>query len=379
MSDTGIPADARDRDWRIDFWRGFAILMIFVNHLGPNVLTTFTTRHWGFSDAAELFVFLSGISFAAAFARRAHINRAFAIWSAARRMMRLYVHHLGLFLALGLLCAGYFSLTGSDALVRALQFGPFFERTETVLMRVATLTFLPSYTDILPLYIALTGFVAVLFYVAGMRPLRWLLASGALYILCSQLHLNFRADLSDRQWFFNPFAWQLLFVTGCAVWCVRDDSRFQTLMRMPAALALSGYIVGFGIVAAAPWTLDGALSDWRPFGDAIDPFLDKQNLSPLRYIHFLAAAHLATAVVSRDSWLRDTAAGRVFCVVGRNALPAFLFSTVLTGITLAGFIHWGHGFVAASCTGVVGVGAICLFAWARETTASGLMRLSRAH
>ena len=55
-----------DRLERIDLFRGLALWLIFIDHLPTNLLTWLTLRNYGFSDAADVFVLLAGIS--AAFA-----------------------------------------------------------------------------------------------------------------------------------------------------------------------------------------------------------------------------------------------------------------------------------------------------------------------
>ena len=50
------------RDLRIDFFRGLALYMIFVDHVTGDPLSMLTYRILGFSDAAEIFVILSGIA-----------------------------------------------------------------------------------------------------------------------------------------------------------------------------------------------------------------------------------------------------------------------------------------------------------------------------
>src|SRR3954447_8726570 len=57
-----LPASAAGgRDVRIDFLRGVALLVIFVDHIARNPLSAFTPQALGLSDAAEAFVFMSGI------------------------------------------------------------------------------------------------------------------------------------------------------------------------------------------------------------------------------------------------------------------------------------------------------------------------------
>src|ERR1700712_2433328 len=46
----------------IDFWRGFALITIFVNHIPGNFVERFSYRNLSLSDSAELFVLLAGWS-----------------------------------------------------------------------------------------------------------------------------------------------------------------------------------------------------------------------------------------------------------------------------------------------------------------------------
>lgn len=50
------------RDPRLDVLRGMALVMIFINHVPGNFWEDWTSRNFGFSDAAEGFVLMAGIS-----------------------------------------------------------------------------------------------------------------------------------------------------------------------------------------------------------------------------------------------------------------------------------------------------------------------------
>src|SRR6185312_10125347 len=49
-----------ERDVRLDFFRGIGLWMIFLDHIPHDVVSWLTLRNYGFSDAAEFFVFISG-------------------------------------------------------------------------------------------------------------------------------------------------------------------------------------------------------------------------------------------------------------------------------------------------------------------------------
>jgi len=56
-----LPVAATERELRLDLFRGLALWLIFIDHLPPNILTWFTIRNYGFSDATEIFIFISAI------------------------------------------------------------------------------------------------------------------------------------------------------------------------------------------------------------------------------------------------------------------------------------------------------------------------------
>ena len=57
------------RDFRLDLFRGLANWAIFLDHIPHEVLNWITIKNYGFSDAADLFVFISGYTAAFVFGR----------------------------------------------------------------------------------------------------------------------------------------------------------------------------------------------------------------------------------------------------------------------------------------------------------------------
>src|SRR4051812_49898925 len=58
-----------ERELRLDLFRGMALWLIFIDHLPPNILTWLTIRNYGFSDATEIFIFISGYTAAFVYGR----------------------------------------------------------------------------------------------------------------------------------------------------------------------------------------------------------------------------------------------------------------------------------------------------------------------
>jgi len=83
------------RDVRIDFFRGLALYMILVDHVVGDPLGKFTYQRIGFSDAAELFVFLSGVSCAIVYSHvLARLGWGGLLASITRRVTQIYVYYL---------------------------------------------------------------------------------------------------------------------------------------------------------------------------------------------------------------------------------------------------------------------------------------------
>ena len=88
------------RDIRLDLFRGLALWFIFLDHVPDNVVSWITVRNYGFSDATEIFVFISGYTAVIAYSRmmlREGWPRAAA--KIYRRVWQLYVAHILLFVA----------------------------------------------------------------------------------------------------------------------------------------------------------------------------------------------------------------------------------------------------------------------------------------
>lgn len=352
---SGVTATAPSRDWRIDFWRGLAIVFIFWNHSVDNVMSWFTTKYYGLSDSAELFVFLSGFAmcgmFLAKFQRRPFMAAPYAV----TRAFTLYIHHITAFVVIATLASAYRTYAGSSVMERDLFIRPFFIATETVMPKLATLAYLPPLLDILPLYILLTLLLGVLFpifranwrFYAGFAVVVWLFAWFTGVTLSSYP--------DTRLWTFNPFAWQLVFLAGFCACLAREEPWLRRIVEAPATLALAITIVVVGFVAAAPWATLGLL-EWRPLSLLTD-IADKANASPIRLLHFMSLALIACWLVRRDSGIGQTRLGRAMVLIGRRSLPLFVISTVFAAMS-HGVFDWFGRSIPVQVVYAVGMAAV---------------------
>src|SRR5215831_7870787 len=153
----GTPAAARaPRDRRVDFFRGLALLLIFIDHIPENVFQLITLRTFGFSDAAEIFIFLSGYSAGYAFGLRDRRQGFFyAAYELLRRVWTLYVVHIFvfvLFIAQVSFTSAHF---GNAIYLEEMNMTHFLEEPHVAVIEALLLRFQPGFLDILPLYITL--------------------------------------------------------------------------------------------------------------------------------------------------------------------------------------------------------------------------------
>ena len=93
-----VSLPSNERELRLDLFRGLALWLIFIDHVSPDLLTWFTIRNYGFSDAAEIFIFISGYTAAFVYGR-AMVRSGFMLASARilKRVWQIYAAHVLLF------------------------------------------------------------------------------------------------------------------------------------------------------------------------------------------------------------------------------------------------------------------------------------------
>lgn len=367
------------RDLRIDFFRGIALVMIFVNHIPGNPLSFFTQRSWGFSDSAEVFVLLAGMASALAYSRffdrGAPGAGAFAILS---RIWSLYIMHLMLFLVVAALCVLGAERLNETSYLETLGFDVFLQAPAGFIVNVLTLSFLPGYLDILPLYIVLLSMVPVLMLLSRRHWALPLVASLVLYLIAQNLPINLPNTRTAREWFFNPFAWQLLFVIGFTLGrrMLQPEGLSLGLGRNTrrAITALAALFTLAAVVIVAPWRELPGYENVILINPASLGTFSKTDLPLVRLTDILAKLWLVSIVVDAGArWLRGPVA-RLFINMGRHSLEVFALSTVLSvagGIlaTVYGFQPWlvaainGAGFTAMAMLGG-------LIEWRKVATAS---------
>lgn len=352
----------RGRDYRLDLLRGFANWAIYLDHIPNNAVNWITQKNFGFSDAADLFVFISGYTASFVYARMM-LERGTVIGATRliKRAWQIYVAHVLLFV-IYIAEIGYLAQRYHDPnLENEFNVAGFMQNPAETLYQGLILAFKPVNMDVLPLYIVLMLFLPLILWLMKWKPDVTLGLSVLLYALTWQFDLYLSA-YPNGFWAFNPFAWQLLFVFGA--WCALGGAR-----RMSRILSsnITMWICIVYLVAAFFVTLTWYVPQLgHIMPKVIEQWMypiNKTDLDVLRFAHFLALAALTVRFLPRDwpglksRWLRPL----ILC--GQHSLEIFCL-----GVFLA---FAGH-FVLAEVSGgaalhalisVCGILIMCGMAW----------------
>ncbi|PZU90871.1 MAG: hypothetical protein DI527_13760 [Chelatococcus sp.] len=324
----GALAAPMGRDARIDVVRGLALLVIFINHMPGNVVSGYMPHNFGFSDAADIFVLLAGVSATLAYGNL--IERRGLPVAALRigaRIGTLYIAHISVFIIVCGVVAAAVTRTQNPLYVEAINIQPFFNDTFEALVDALTLRYQPSYLDILPLYIVLLALFPAIYHAVRVSPLATLVVSLAIWQLALAMGWNFPNTRSNG-WFFNPFAWQVVFTLGVVI-----GRALQLGIAAPRSRRLDLLALGFIAFAWHAKTASGnpldiaLLNDWF---DAVQLGSDKTNLSWAHLAHVLAVSWLAIRWLPKGGTLLSFGAGRVLARMGRHSLEVFWVGIVLS-------------------------------------------------
>lgn len=350
------------RDVRLDFFRGLALLCIFVDHMPGNVLGFVTVRNFGFSDAAEMFVLIAG--YTAVLAYSTTFDRQ-GLWAGARRigrrMRELYAAHILLTLVCALLLAIAARWFENPLYYEHVNLTPYAYDPLGAIWRTLVLYYQLGYLNILPLYIVLLACFPLLWWLMQHHLGLVLAASAALWLAANVLGANLPSWPELYGWYFNPFAWQLLFSLG-AIAAVHVK-RGGTLPRAPWLIVLAGAYCIFGFIVTAPWIhIDGLEGTRLIDPDAIGPN-SKSRLSLWRLANILALAYLvALALPATARWLRSPAA-TVLVNCGRNSLDIFCLGTLVSFVGFIVMLEGGRTFEYQLAVNGVGFALLGCAAW----------------
>lgn len=322
-----VAPDARDT--RLDLFLGLANWFIFLDHIPHNIVNWITIRNYGFSGAADAFIFISGYTAANLYAgimlERGTIVGATRV---LRRAWQLYAAFVVLFaiyiVAIGDVAARYaapdiiyeFNLAGLvEEPVRTVAHG--------LLLQSNALNL-----DLLQLYVVLMACFPLVLWAMLRRPGLTLAGSLGLYLAARQLEWNL-SSFPDGSWTLNPFCWQLIFVLGA--WCAlgRTWDR-QSVLKSPMLFYFGIAYLMFALVMTAAGRFPN-LSHLFP-GWLLDAFNPngRTNLAPYRVLHFIIIALWVMRFIPKDWRGLKWPIFRPLILCGQQSLSVFCAGVFLS-------------------------------------------------
>ena len=347
----------------IDFWRGFALLTIFVNHIPGIFFEKFTFKNVSLADSAELFVFLAGWSM-----RLSTENPGRPPLSASRLVLRLAGRAFTIYVAQTLITEVAIALLAASAIALDAPFLLDWHNASAVFrdpvqahLGLVLLTHQLGYFNILPLYVVLmivAPFIALMH--RYLRPLL-LPASLALYAATLVLGVNLPTWPVEGTWFLNPLTWQLIYVLGFLFAGHDGLGSWARRHRRLLFWAAAPLVVVAVVLAQVQYSPDPL----RVPSPRLFFVFDKTFLSPARLVDLLAlAAFFAGAFRPLARWMPRSCA--YLSMLGRNSLNVFCVGSVLS---LGGQIFryvYGSRVATDTFLVIVGLSVMGLVAWISE-------------
>jgi hypothetical protein len=361
----------------VDFWRGFALITIFINHIPGLYYSRFTHGNISLSDSADLFVFLAGwsVRLLSGTGERRMPTRDLVLRLAGRALELYAAQVLITMIAIAMLAASALEFS-NPLLLEWHNAAAVFHDPVPTHIGLAALTHQLGYFDILPLYVVLMLTVPLFAVLDRTAPNLVLPVSFALYVVTLVFRLTLPTWPVPGTWFFNPLAWQLVFVLGFVM--AKGDAGAGAFVRR--------HIVRIR-VAALPLVVLGTLIvwfNWWPDPTKVpEPKLffiaDKTFVTPIRLIQFLSVVAVFSLAYPYIRWLGAFVWTRwlmapligLFAMLGRNSLYVFCIGSLLS---LAGQVirYIFRGTVGVDTAVVIsGILIMAVTAWLAELRERG--------
>jgi hypothetical protein len=354
---------SNERDLRLDFFRGLALIVIFIDHVPNNPIAAWTLHNFAFCDAAEVFVLISGISTYLAYGSRLE-RQGFGACARAvgRRWCTIYGAHLamlaGLLAVTTLISRHFWTIDYLDF----LRLKWFHDRPREAVVYALTLSYLPKFLDILPLYLVLLA-AAPLILSLVRRDWRLALGLSALIYIGAWLGGINLAEGKDHQgWYLNPLTWQFLYTLG-VVWGHLGRTARESMPWNWRWATAAAALIFFGVLSGAfgPWFVPVTAHPWL----FLWPF-EKTFLAPLRILNVIALFYLAAFFIRPQAQLLRSWLAAPLLSCGRHSLPVYAVGVVLSCLGLIAVTETADAPLVHATVNLIGIPALLLLATALE-------------
>jgi hypothetical protein len=338
-----VPTSASRRDLRLDFFRGLALWFIFIDHVPSTAIGNLTFRNFGFSDATEIFVFISG--YTAAIVYGASLRKdgfVFMTLQVLKRCWQLYAAHILLFVFFIAQITWVSVRFDNASFIEELNVGQFHENPQESIIQALILRYRPVNLDVLPLYMALLAGMPLCLWLLTRSRLLTLFVSLALWLGVQRFKWAFPVYEAGDSWLFNPLGWQVLFVIGALCASARDEDPVWLRWRPWLGWLALAWLL-FAVFVAVSWKYP-PLNGWVEvvMGPWLYP-IDKSNLGIARILHFLAAAYLVVRFVPEGAPVLGWPLAGPVIRCGQHSLYIFCVSISLSFVAHFVLVQFGRG------------------------------------
>ena len=351
------------RDVRVDFFRGLALLIIYIDHVHPNLLASFTLQRFAFLDAADVFVFISGYVIGMVYTKELWRGGLKACCQkAAQRWMLIYRWHIAVSLGT-LLILECFALRGIYASMPGLN--AFLQAPFRTLLSIVGLVHTTDLLSILPLYLVLTVLAPFAVYFLDKASGLFLLASASVYAAIQWT--AFHGAPGGHPWFFlNPLAWQFLFVLGIWLGGERLRGRRWTMSSkgwVTALCAIATFCLAWIAVAISVHRFARLFHTefWLTALPGLLALCNKTNFAPLRLFNLVLVLPLVGRISSQGRfWQTRMAKAVIRC--GENSIEVFSAGVILSYTATLILVRAPLNLLTMAGVNVVGCGLLVMTA-----------------
>lgn len=346
-----------------DFFRGLALIYIFIDHISSGFFSKFTLQNLGLSDGAEMFVFISGFVSSIVYGKITLINGYFAAFKKVmKRTCVLYGANCVILLSHFLIITVFVKYLGLIPDVHDIELFPSFISNWKEIPEFLTFAYLPYIYAILPMYILFLLLLIPFLY--GIRRVGlFVLTPFILLYVYTQLHPEFNLGLKKSPWAFNPFAWQILFFAGVTAGVYKEK-----ILKIDFTSDRFAVCLSFGLIIPLIYRLFVAYLNrknafFHEFANffphpRIDWLKWKINLSVPRLVHFVFLAGTAYFFTLRFPDFFKTRFAKAVVLLGQHALSIFVSGVILDVFINCFFLT--HPYFIASEFVLITIGG-CLF------------------
>jgi hypothetical protein len=350
----------------VDFWRGFALVNVFINHIPGIYYERVTVRNISIADSADLFVFLAGWALFLTAGKCARSRPTGQLLSRlGARALTIYAAQILISSVAIAMLATAARILENPLLLEWHNAAPFFYDPAHTQIGLVLLTHQLGYFDILPLYVVLMLIAPFIVVLHRAAPWSVLPISVMVYFATLSFEISMPSWPNPGSWFFNPLAWQLVFVLGFTA--ARHECVGNFVRRN---------IFWFRL-AAVPIVIGGALmvqlDRWPDPTRVPHPVLlfiaAKSYATPIRLLQFLAIIVLFSGTY--PYFVRTIPRVVSFLSkLGRNSLNVFCAASLLSLLSQILRFYFQRNLLADTLIVVCGIALLGLTAWLSEWSKS---------